>query len=96
MSRYIQTEDWEGDYYTPTSTLKRIQRYSGLTFEQILDLPYSYFLLLGRDSWIDSWYQSENGREFLKDLWRLKQTKADLDAVRKFQKERGETLGSAN
>lgn len=76
--------------------MKRIQRYSGLDFEKILDLPYSYFLLLNRDSWIDSWYQSEDGRKFLKDLWRLKQTDADVVAVRAFQKERGEIGGGSN
>lgn len=30
--------------------------------------------------------QSEQGREFLKTLWRLQQTKADMVAVNNFQK----------
>ncbi len=46
-------------------------------------LPYSYFLLLNRESWIESYEQTQEGREILKNLWRLQQTKADETAVRK-------------
>lgn len=55
-----------------------------MNFKEILDLPYSFFLLLNRESWIESWRTSQ-GAEFLKDLWRLQQTKADLEAVRRHE-----------
>ncbi len=50
-----------------------------------MHLPYSYFLLLNRESWIHSYNTSIEGREILKDLWRLQQTKADVKAIRKYQ-----------
>ena len=37
-----------------------------------------------RESWIESW-KTPQGAEFLKDLWRLQQTKADLEAVRRHE-----------
>ena len=56
-----------------------------MNFKEILDLPYSFFLLLNRESWIESW-RTPQGAEFLKDLWRLQQTKADLEAVRRYER----------
>lgn len=73
-------------YLLETATLRRISKYSGLNFEEILELPYSYYLLLNKESWIDSWMQTEEGRDFLKNLWRLQQQDPDMDAVNRFQK----------
>lgn len=56
-----------------------------MSFTEILNLPYSFYLLLNKESWIDSWQCSKEGRTFLKDLWRLKQTGADVEAIRKFE-----------
>lgn len=78
-------ENWEEDYLLCTSELKRISRYSGLNFNEVLDLPYSIYLLYRKESWIDSWKSTEEGREFLKTLWRLQQTKADIKKIRDFQ-----------
>lgn len=50
----------------------------------MLNLPYSYFLLLNKESWIDSYMYSEKGMDILKNLWRLQQTEADENAVRKY------------
>lgn len=47
-------------------------------------MPYSFFLLLNRESWIASYQSSKDGREILKNLWRLQQTEADEDAIHKF------------
>lgn len=68
-----------------TGTFRRISKYSGLDFRQLLNLPYSYFRLLDRDSWIDSWMRTDAGREVLKNIWRLQQTEPDMDAVHRFQ-----------
>lgn len=56
-----------------------------MNFIQVMQLPYSYFLLLNRESWIDSYNSSAEGREILKNIWRLQQKTADVTAVRKFQ-----------
>lgn len=49
-----------------------------------MELPYSYFLLLARESWIESYNSYPETREVLKDLWRLQQTEPDLKAIDKF------------
>lgn len=56
-----------------------------MNFHEILDLPYAYYLLLNRESWIESWMQTEDGREFLKTVWRLQRTEPDMEAVHRFQ-----------
>ena len=87
--KYFQVEGWEKEFAIRTSELKRISKYSGLNFIEVLNMPYPLFLMLRRDSWIDSWMQNPDGREFLKNLWRLRQTRADVDTVRKYEKEGG-------
>lgn len=67
-----------------TGTIKRISRYSGLNFTEVLNLPYSYFLLLNRESWIESYQASSEGREILRNIWRLQQTEADENAITQF------------
>lgn len=67
-----------------TGTIKRISRYSGLNFTEVLNLPYSYFLLLNRESWIESYQATQEGREILRNLWRLQQEKADEKAIAQF------------
>lgn len=71
-----------------TSTLRRISVYTGLNFNEVENLPLHKYLLYSHDSWIASWNNTEEGREFLKTLWRLQQTKADEKAVRRFRERR--------
>ncbi|MDB1935274.1 hypothetical protein PMY12_18530 [Clostridium tertium] len=85
IDKYIKIEEWENDYALCTAELRRISKYTGLNFDEVLNLPYSLYLLYRKDSWIDSWRKTEEGREFLKALWRLKQTKADTKKIREFQ-----------
>lgn len=33
--------------------------------------------------------ETKDGRKFLKTLWRLQQTKADVNAIHRFQQQRG-------
>lgn len=77
-----------------TSNLKSISEYTGLNFNEIFNLPYSFFLLYAKESWLYSLKQDEKGREFLKTLWELKQTNVDMKAVSKFKAiRRGEVNG---
>lgn len=89
MKKYVDFEEWEEDFSLSTGELKRISRYTGMNFNEVLDSPYSMYLLYRKESWIDSWNKTEEGREFLKTLWRLTQTKADIKKVREFQNRRG-------
>ena len=54
-----------------------------------MELPYPLFLLYRKDSWISNMRKSEDGREFLKTLWRLQQTEADVGAIHRFQQRGG-------
>ena len=56
-----------------------------MNFMEILNLPYPFYLLLRKDSWIDSFMGNESGREMLKNMWRLRQTAADESAVREME-----------
>lgn len=57
--------------------------YSGISFQELEELPISIFLLLKKDSWIHSMQQSEESIEVLKNIQRLNRTKADKDVKRK-------------
>lgn len=85
VKKYFAIEEWEKDLDCKTYELKRMHNYTGMSFEKLLSLPLSAFLYLRRESWIDSFKQSEEGRETLKSIWRLGQTKADLKAARKHE-----------
>lgn len=81
-------EEWERQFDISTGELKAISDYAGLSILEVLDLPYSFFLLLRKDAWTNTLRQSEQGQEFLKTLWRLQQTKADTKAIRNFKERR--------
>lgn len=46
-------------------------------------------MLYNKESWIQSFNSYEEGREFLKTLWRLQQTQPNIKAIREFQERRG-------
>ncbi len=85
IDKYFDTEQWESQYDTSTSEIKAISDYSGLTFNEVLNLPLSLYLLYRRDAWIHNNMRSEKGKEFLKALWRLRQTEPDYEVIHRFQ-----------
>lgn len=88
IKKYFPSQKWDGFYAKGTGELKAIADYTGLNFNEIRELPFTEYLLYRRDSWITNMQQTEQGQEFLKTLWRLQQTEADINAVRKFNSER--------
>ena len=54
-----------------------------------MDLSYPLFLLYRKDAWIYNQRQTEDGKKFLKTLWRLQQTEADVQAIHRFQQRGG-------
>lgn len=46
------------------------------------------YLLYRKESWIDSLNRTQDGREILKNLWRLNQTGSDDTAIKSFQERR--------
>ena len=57
--------------------------YSGLSFPEVEALDYLTYLTWRRDAFIHKWSQTEKGREYLDNAWRLEQTKPDREALRK-------------
>lgn len=94
IDKYFPKEKYEDMIYSHTAEQKLISEYTGLDFNEIMDLPYSLYFLYRHDAWVDRQRKTEDGREFLQTLWRLKQTKPDLDAVREMM--RGDSDGRRN
>lgn len=57
--------------------------YSGLSLPQVEALDYLTYLTWRRDAFIYRWSQTEKGREYLDNAWRMEQTKPDREALRK-------------
>lgn len=81
--KYFTKEEWEGEIQAQTVELKRMSNYCGAPMLELEDLPLSLFLLIKRDSWIESMMHSDESREVLKNIWRLQQTEPDLKAIHK-------------
>ena len=65
-----------------------VAQYTGLNILQVEELDYIDYLILRRDAFIYRMSQTEKGEEYLKNAWRLEQTKPDRKALReKFGKE---------
>lgn len=73
-----------GHEYTTTSWWKRlVSEYTGLNFLQVGELDYLQFLTWRRDAFIDRLNQTEAGREYLNNAWRLEQTEPDRVKLRR-------------
>lgn len=80
--KYFATEEWEINLDKRTAELKRMANYCGLNFTELEDLPLSTYLLIRRDSWIDSMQQTEEAKEVLKNIIRLGRKDADKNLKR--------------
>lgn len=59
-----------------------VSDYTGLNFNEVLDLDcYTYKFLL-RDAFIDKMSKSEEGRDWLEQAWMLKQTNPDRKTLK--------------
>lgn len=78
------------EYNTPTFYKHLVAVYTGLNFREIGKLQYLEFLQFRRDAFINWLNQSEAGQEYLRNAWRMEQTKPDRAALRrKFGKKEG-------
>lgn len=60
-----------------------VAEYTGLTLYEVRELDYLHYLTLRRDAFIHRMNQTEKGREYLDNAWRMEQTKPDRAALRK-------------
>lgn len=59
-----------------------VHEYTGLNFEEIDQLNLVDYLLYRRDAFIFKMNQTEKGREYLDNAWRLTQTEPDKKSLR--------------
>ena len=65
------------------SAVKRVMDYSRLDYFTVLDLPCDVFQLMLKNSIVDEYRQTEEGRKYLEKCERLRQTTPDMDMLRK-------------
>lgn len=70
-------------YDIPTWSDRLVGEYSGLNFLEIGELDIIRYLKWRRDAFIYQCNQTESGREYLDNAWRMEQTKPDRAALRK-------------
>ena len=70
------------NYINTTWGRRLVSEYTGLNFLQVGALDYGTYLLWLRDAYIHSLNQTEAGREYLDDCWRMQQTKPDRGKLR--------------
>ena len=77
--------DSTGDHrFTNTSWGRRlVSSYTGLDFNQVGALDFIQFLIWRRDAYIYHLEQTEAGQEYLRNAWRMEQTKPDRAALRR-------------
>ncbi len=72
-----------GHDYTITTWWERmVSAYAGLNFHEVNALDYIQYLAYRRDAFIFTLDQTEEGREYLANAWRMEQVKPDRSALR--------------
>ncbi|MDL2250774.1 hypothetical protein LJC51_08985 [Lachnospiraceae bacterium OttesenSCG-928-J05] len=65
--------------------------YMNLDFIEIQNLDIDIYLYFMREAFIYEQMKTEEGREYLENCWRIKQTKPDRKAIREKLKKRGDS-----
>ena len=60
-----------------------VAEYAGLTLYEVREMDYLLYLTLRRDAFIHKMNQTEKGKEYLDNAWRMTQTKPDRIALRR-------------
>lgn len=66
-----------------------VAEYTGLTLYEVRELDYLHYLTMRRDAFIHKLNQTEKGREYLDNAWRMEQTAPDRPALRQRYKKEG-------
>ncbi len=74
-----EPEDDDIKYYIYTQFDKLAADYANMSIYEIDDLPITDYRLIVRDAFISKLAQTEKGRKYLKNAYRLTQTEADED-----------------
>ena len=73
----------ENTYFkTETGGIKLVCDYTGLNFNEAVELDCFTFRTIFKDAFIDKLSQTEKRREYLENCWILTQTKPDREKLR--------------
>jgi len=67
--------------------LRLVSEYTGLNFNEVIELDCITFKMLFRDAFVDFMSRTEEGRDYLEQCWILKQTEPNKRALRKLTEE---------
>lgn len=67
--------------------IKRVIEYSGLSFNEVLDLPTDLFMMMVKNHYINELNATPEGQEYLEKCNRLNTTSIDKGAIRRKIKE---------
>lgn len=70
------------EYKTASWWRKLVSDYTGLSFLEVAELDYLQYLIWRRDAYIHVLSQTEEGQEYLKNAYRMEQTKPDRKRLR--------------
>ena len=70
------------EYKTASWWRKLVSDYTGLSFLEVAELDYLQYLIWRRDAYIHALSQTEEGQEYLKNAYRMEQTKPDRKRLR--------------
>ncbi len=73
----------ESHFPLQTKGEKLVMDYTGLNLNEIQLMELDKYLFYMREAYIYSLNQTEKGREYLENCWRIKQTRPDRQALRK-------------
>ena len=84
MPRYPngQTEAAKHTYTADTRAEKLVIDYLNISIFDVLEMPIDLYLYFMRESYIYTLSQTENGRKYLEDCYRMTQTKPDRKKIR--------------
>lgn len=70
-------------YYKPeTESEHLVISYTGLSLWEVEEMDFDVYLFYVREAYIYRLNQSEDGREYLENCWRMTQTKPDRASLR--------------
>lgn len=79
---YYPSDEKEKTYFARyTVQEKLVSDYSGLNFIELEGLPIDVYLLLMHDAYIFNCEHSKEGKEYLKNAWRLGQTSPEIEKL---------------
>lgn len=70
------------DYRIGSWWRRLVSEYTGLSFFEVAELDYLQYLTWRRDAFIHRLNQTEEGQEYLKNAYRMEQTKPDRERLR--------------